>query len=347
MRHKRTLPSLTQWHRWLGLTLSLWLIVMAVTGSVLLYKNELLSWQYPQLQLEQPLTHDQVAPVVDQFDNGYALMPTQGRPWLEVVNSDNTHFYYNAEGTRVLQRPHLSDAISWMVELHHHLLLDELGEDLLGIIGLLSLVLITTGLIRWWPKHARFRRALSVRFFNPFSKRGSQTLWQLHRLVGVALFLPVALSLVTGTAIMYAGPVKSALITLLPDSSAEQPTTSLSAQATTWSERLTLAEQALPGADPRLLYLQKPRIRAKHADEWHPNGRNYVSFSDSGQVTQVIDERRTPLGNRLSNMIYPTHAGSIGGALYTFVVLLAGIGLMVLPLTGLWFYSKRSQLKRT
>ena len=347
MSLKRKLPTLTQWHRWLGLTLSLWLLLMAVSGSLLLYKNDLLQIFYPQLNLAQPVETTDAAAALDQFDNGYALMPTADRPWLETVNADKTHFYYDASGNLLLEREYLGDLISWLVELHHHLALNELGKDILGILGLLSLALIGTGLIRWWPRRGSFRRALSVRFFNPFTKRGSQTLWQLHRFIGAVLFVPVTIVLITGTAIMYAAPVKSALIFLLPFTQSIETPVPPSMAADNWQQRLELAKQALPTAEARLLYLEEPRIRAKHANEWHPNGRNYIEFSETGKVSQVIDERETPLGNQVSNMIYPTHVAAIGGAFYLFIVLLSGLGLIVLPVSGLWFYSKRRQLKKT
>lgn len=347
MSFKRKLPTLTQWHRWLGLTLSLWLLLMAVSGSLLLYKNDLLQLFYPQLNLAQPVGTTDAATVLDQFNNGYALMPTTDRPWLEVVNAEKSHFYYDSSGRLLLKREYLADFISWLVELHHHLALNELGKDILGVLGLLSLTLIGTGLIRWWPRRANFRRALSVRFFNPFTKRGSQTLWQLHRFIGAVLFVPVAIVLITGTAIMYAAPVKSALIFLLPFTQSIETLTSPSLTADNWQQRLELAKRALPTAQARLLYLEEPRIRAKHTTEWHPNGRNYIAFSETGEISQVIDDRETPLGNQVSNMIYPTHVAAVGGAFYLFIVLLSGLALIALPVSGLWFYSKRRQLKKT
>lgn len=340
MSLKQKLPTLTQWHRWLGLTLSLWLLLMAVSGSILLYKNEFLSWQYPQLQLPQPLTQTEVARIANEHHSGYALMPRADRPWLEIVDSAKTHFYYNADGTVLLERPYLGDLTSWLVELHHHLLLNELGKDILGILGLASLALIFTGLIRWWPRRGFSLRALSVRFYNPFSRRGMQTLWQSHRFIGVVLFLPVFIGLSTGTAIMYSAQVKSFLLNVLPfqqQSSQEIPEVS----ATNWQQRFDIAKQVLPTTDARLLYLEEPRIRLKHNDEWHPNGRNYVGFTSNGKLDEVTNTRHTPLGNQVSNTIYPLHVAAMGGWLYQLVILLSGIALILLPVSGIWFYAKR------
>ncbi|AVJ54857.1 PepSY domain-containing protein [Idiomarina sp. OT37-5b] len=317
------------------------MLLMAISGSLLLYKNELLMLLYPQLALAEPVSVSAAGTIADGFSSGYALMPTADRPWFEVVDAEKTHYYYDANGTLLLERHYLGDTMSWLVELHHHLALNELGKDILGILGLLSIALITTGIVRWWPRRGSFSRALSVRWFNPFSKRGMQTLWQLHRFIGVTLFVPIVIVIITGTAIMYAAPVKSVLVSLFPQTQQHSLPPLPDKQASNWSQRLALVEQALPTAEARLLYLEEPQIRAKHQTEWHPNGRNYLQFTPSGTVAKVIDERSTALGNRVSNMIYPTHVAAIGGSLYLAVILLSGLALIVLPISGVWFYVKR------
>lgn len=345
MTLKRKLPTLTQWHRWLGLTLSLWFLLMAVSGSILLYKNEYLSWQYPQLQLAEPVTQQQAAEILDHHHTGYALMPTHDRPWLEIVDANKTHYYYDATGRLLLERTYLGDLTSWLVELHHSLVLDELGKDILGILGIAGLLLIVTGLVRWWPRQGFSLRALTVRFYNPLSRRGMQTLWQSHRFIGVVLFIPIFIGLSTGTAIMYSAPVKSFLVTVLPFQSQNNQPHQLIGElnAKNWQQRLDIARQALPTTDARLLYLEQPRIRLKHQNEWHPNGRNYVNFSDTGTLSEVTNTRHTPLGNQVSNTIYPLHVAAMGGWFYQLVILLSGIALILLPITGIWFYVKRWQ----
>ncbi|HAD48782.1 MAG TPA: PepSY domain-containing protein [Idiomarina sp.] len=323
------------------------MLLMAISGSLLLFKNELLTLFYPQLYLQQPVSVTEAARIADSFSSGYALMPTPDRPWFEVVNADKTHFYYSAAGELLLERPYLGDFVSWLVELHHHLALNDLGKDILGVLGLSSLLLVFTGLIRWWPRRGSFKRALTIRWANPFSLRGMQTLWQLHRCVGALLFIPIVIVLVTGTAVMYAAPVKSALTYLLPFQPQVKEQSLPRQPLNNWSQRLAIVPDVLPAAEARLLYLENPQIRAKHDAEWHPNGRNYIQFSEQGTVNNVIDERATPLGNQVSNMIYPTHVAAVGGSFYLIVVLLSGVALILLPTTGIWFYVKRFSKRST
>ncbi|EKE83441.1 PepSY-associated TM helix domain-containing protein [Idiomarina xiamenensis] len=339
---KRAWLSSGRWHRWLGLTLSLWLSLMAVSGSVLLFKNDYLAWQYPQLRLSQAVTRAQSAAILDQHQHGYAYMPTADRPWLEIVDAENTHYYYDGNGQLLLTRPFLSDLTSIMVDFHHHLLLAELGQELLGILGLAAIILVGLGVFRWWPKHAWHWRYLAVRFYAPWSRRGIQTLWQSHRSIGTLCLLPMLVVLLSGAAMVYSTPVRAALIALLPQTQ-ESAVIIPSARATNWQQRLQLAQQALPQADARLVYLDKPRIRLRQQHEWHPNGRNYVTFDEQGRVTQVIDVRDTALGAQISHTIYPLHIASIGGGAYLLFILLSGLALILLPLSGCWVWLKRQQ----
>ncbi|RDV25469.1 PepSY domain-containing protein [Alteromonas aestuariivivens] len=335
-------------HKWLGLILAGWLLLMAVTGSVLLFKVPLLKWQYAQLQLPQPVTPPQSASLLDALPSplseGFAYLPTADRPWLEVVTSDKTHWYFNADGPVLTREPH-GDLISWLVELHHHLALGDTGKKLLGLLGLASLALIVTGLIRWWPRHQISRRHLAVRWHRPWSKRGLQTLWQLHRSTGVLIWLPITLSLTTGSAIMYAKPVNQTLNRLLPFAGSATPTPdNTPAPALDWQSRFARAQELMPGADIRLVYLDKSRMRLKHPDEWHPNGRNYLAFdAQNGELLELRDVRTTVLGNRLSHTIYPMHVAAIGGAPMLVMVLLAGLALILLPLTGILYFINRKK----
>ncbi|RUO50447.1 PepSY-associated TM helix domain-containing protein [Idiomarina fontislapidosi] len=335
------LPSLTQWHRWLGLVLSGWVLLMAVTGSMLLFKNQWLMWQYPNLRLETPVSHTTSATIADRYKAGYAYLPTHDRPWFELVDGDGNHHYFGLQGEHLLTRAPYSDTVSWFVELHHHLALDKFGKDILGVLSLFALVLIITGLVRWWPKRQWRWKNLAIRFYNPFSAKGMQTLWQLHRSTGAIVFIPIALLMFTGSAIMYASTVKDGLTTLLPMTDSRIQHTVPDRLATHWQERFEIARAVLPNADIRLIYLDSGRMRLKWPDEWHPNGRNYIAFDDRGTLTTITDVRARPLGEQIAHMVYPLHVAAIGGTAMTLVILAGGIALLLLPVTGVWFYLKR------
>ena len=336
-------------HKWLGLSLALWMVLVALTGTLLLYKTELLQLQYPQLRLVEIPSATEAAAVFNRFDAGYAYLPRADKPWIEVVDGAGTTFYFDGSGKELLARPQLGDWVSWMVEFHHHLLLHELGKDIMGILGLLSLLLVIAGVVRWWPRHWSWR-VLSVRFVRPRQRQFIATLWQLHRSSGVLFLVPIAVLLLTGTAIMYAASVNAGLSQLLPQkvpqTVPQQAKLLPQTTAANWQQRFAIANQFWPQQTPRLVYLAPTeegnyRMRLQHADEWHPNGRSYLIFAPQGPLLSADDVRAKSLGFQLSQMIYPLHVAAVGGWSWLAAVLLGGLALMLLPLTGVWFWWRR------
>lgn len=338
-------------HTWLGLVLSLWVLLMAITGTALYYKPALLKLSYPALNLEEPLTQAQAARHLDTLtpplSNGYAYMPTASSPWLEVVDADKTRWYFDASGL-LLKRPHHGDFIDIFVSLHHDLMLGSTGKDILGIFGLASILLVVTGLIRWWPRHRLSRRHFTIHWFSLKTRKGLQTLSELHKVSAAVMFLPMTLLLITGTAIIYSQPVKTVLVSLLPAEGTQPAIPSPSPHATDWQSRFDVADSLFDRATPRLIYLAKDRMRLKFTDEWHPNGRNYLGFSaNSGKVTELEDVRQTAQGNQLSHMIYPLHVAAVGGVLLLIISSLAGLTLILLPITGIAYYIRRQSYRKT
>lgn len=343
------LSILIKLHRWLGLFFGLWLVLVALTGTLLLYKVELLQWSYPQLKLQQIPTQATAAEVFDRYQEGYAYLPRDANPWLEIVMPSGVRHYYNDQGEHILARPYLGDWISVMVEFHHHVLLHDLGKDLLGYLGIAGLILLITGLIRWWPRHWS-RRLLSVRWVWPWQRGFAATLFQLHKVVGSLLFLPLLVGILTGTAIMYAAAVSSGLTALWP-SQQQQPITAdqwrTVAAAHSWQQRFERAQQLLPEHQPRLVSLSNLSMRLTFPGEWHPNGRSHVQFdANTGAVTSVYDLRYDSRGYQVSQLIFPVHIAAVGGLGWFIVVLMGGLALVLLPLTGIYFWGWRQFKQR-
>lgn len=335
-------------HRWLGLALSLWVLLMSGTGLLLYYKSAWLQWQYPQLQQDTPMSQQQAGRQLDALpaalQAGYAYLPSAEAPYLEVVDKHGVHRYFDADSLLLTRRP-LEDTLSWVVGLHHHLMLGKTGKSVQGWLGLATVLLLVTGIIRWWPKHRLSRRQFSIRWYSLRSRKGLQTLSQLHKVSGILSALPLLLIVITGTAVIYFAPVNQALIALWPASHSQPALPHPLPVAQTWEQRVTLATDLMDDAQVRLVYLDSHRLRLKHNSEWHPNGRNYIGFDKhTGQLAERKDVRRTAIGNQLSHTLYPLHASAVGGTPFLLLNTLAGLVLLLLPITGLTYWFKRRRL---
>ncbi|WP_343990248.1 PepSY-associated TM helix domain-containing protein [Kangiella japonica] len=342
----------TKIHKWLGIALSLWLFLVTLTGTLLLYKNELLKLQYPQLEQQDKANQQQAIRVLESGalseQERYAFVPTDLHPWIESIDDNRGRLYYSPEGDLLLHRPRYGDWISWFVEFHHHLLLDDFGEELQGILGLLALIVMITGLIKWWPKGRFKKRDIAITFSRPTKKKWGQTLWQSHRSLSVVLFLPMLLLVLTGIGMIYSASFNSGLNILFPQvpktvvnykSQLEEQHKRAERLPSDWLTRIREMQKLLPDAQTIMIYLDRDRLRLKLPEEWHPNGRSYVGFvPGTSKLSEVVDYRNQTLGTKLSHKIYPLHIGEVGGWLYFSLVVISGVSLLWVCLSGVWFW---------
>lgn len=345
MRFRRIITIL---HKWLGLALSLWLLLIALTGTLLLFKTELLQLTYPQLNLSAIPTQQEAAKVFDQNPANYAFLPSDYHPWIETVDDEGTHRYYSAEGELLLSRSAMGDWIEWMVEFHHHLFLHELGKELQGIFGIGCLFLIFSGLIKWWPRKRWSKKDFSIRLSKPGQKQWGQTLWQSHRTFGVVLFFPILIVVATGTAMIYSSAVGTALKALFPLQGEERPVIGIpTLSSASWQERFAVAEVIMPEARPKLISWTSSSMRMTQPEEWHKNGRTRIAFDpETHQVTEWTNIREQTLGYRLAQKVYPLHIANIGGNTYLTLIFLSGVALILLSVTGVWFWSWYQQKRK-
>ncbi|GEM_PF-496974 len=339
-------------HKWLGLALSLWLLLVTITGTVLLYKNDLLVLTYPQLEQSQKATQQQAIDIMQSGamseESRYVFVPTELHPWVEAIEASGDRAYYSTEGELLVQRSKYGDWISWFVEFHHHLLLNDIGEELQGIFGLLTLLIFITGLIKWWPKGKWQKRDLGVTFSRPGKKRWGQTLWQSHRTLGVVLLVPMLILVVTGTAMIYSQAFNQALNTTFPQhhrepvdytSMIEEQNQASKDLPADWATRLQQVSTVLPELRPVMVYLNSDKLRMKQPEEWHPNGRSYVSFHpNTSQISEVTNYRDQTLGTKISQTFYALHIAEVGGLTYFTIAVISGIAMVWITVSGFWFW---------
>lgn len=332
--------------------LSLWLFLVSLTGTILLYKNNLLELQYPQLEQTVRANQQQAIRVLQSGSlaeqERYAFVPTELHPWVETIDDGGGRSYYSTEGDLLLHRAQYGDWISWFIEFHHHLLLDDFGKDLQGILALLTLLVMVTGLIKWWPKGRFKKRDIAITLSAPTQKRWGQTLWQSHRSLGVVLFLPMLLLMLTGAGMIYSSSFRAGLNFLFPQapetiinyqSQIEEQNKRAEQLPADWLTRVNEMQRLLPDVQTIMLYLDSDRLRLKQPEEWHPNGRSYARFvAGTSKISEIVDYRNQTLGIKLSQKIYPLHIGEVGGWAYFSLVVISGLSLIWICLSGIWFW---------
>lgn len=346
-------------HRWTGWLLGIWLMLISLSGALLLFKNDLLRWQYPILA-SAPSTAPtsaaiwgaQLNALQQQSQFRYVKFPDHDAHWLEAVTFANQRYYYSAKQQLLLVREPRGDWIDWLYDFHLHLLAGDTGHQVIGYIGLLVVLLIISGIIQWWPRHFSWR-VIKL----PLHRFNTRALRQWHAVIGL-LFAPlILLTALTGSMMVFHQPVKAALgwafsdtVTALP----KQTAGTLATELTNWPQALTLAGQHWPAAQLRLATLRPDidspiTLRAKAADEWHPNGRGIMQIdAAANQVIYAMPANELGQGEQIRNTFYPLHIAAIGGAPYRWTLFLSGLIPVILLILGLSYsvHSRRSRQMR-
>jgi uncharacterized iron-regulated membrane protein len=350
---RRRVRAVLAWlHLWVGLTVGVVFAVVGLSGSALVFHEELLRWQHPQLAAGAT----QVDPAVLEriVDRGRATglrsvqFPSESMPTWIGFHADGRRVHYATDDGRVLlERDADSDVLLWLHELHTHLLAGEIGEKVNGVLGFACLGLVLVGLYLWWP--ARGRMLAQLRVFNGPPIRRWLT-W--HRSSGVVLLPLLVLSVLTGLGMIYHAAARALLTGAFGGDAKAQPAPERPAAAVQWDRVLRAAAGAVD--DARLTRVSLPAeddgtvgFRAKQGGEWHPNGRSTVTVDASGTtVLQATAATAEPAGSRAANAIYPLHIGVAGGEVLRWLTFLSGLMPAFLLATGFLFWRRRRQARR-
>ena len=171
MASKRTWLAV---HRYLGLAAGLFLLVQALSGTVMIWRDELLLASLPAISTSPE--HPPVA--IDTIvANARAAHPAAkivridwpaaaGAPVIMRLFDPDQHIlsFTAVSGALLSDAAARSYPSEWMYELHSRLLLGENGRWAIALDGVALLILAITGPFVWWPGRKHIRRALQVRW---------------------------------------------------------------------------------------------------------------------------------------------------------------------------------------
>ncbi|TDQ49823.1 putative iron-regulated membrane protein [Permianibacter aggregans] len=325
------------------------LLILVISGTILLWKNPLLHIQYPQLLTPTSTlpTADFLAHLDQQLPDWRTVrLPEPDQPYYLVYRGEQK-WYYALDGQWLLTRDTDTDWLAFTESLHHHLLLGEFGDTVLGFVSIGSLLLLLLGLYQSWPRAQRWSQMLQWRW-----QQGGIARWYTsHRSTGLIFSLLLGLTVVTGLMLSFHG-VPARWLASVDSKQAPAPISTLSSPTESmlpWATLLAAGTQAIP--DARLTMVSRPAgpdkpltLRLQVPDEWHPNGRGGVQLHPgSGEVLSLYDVRTVGPATRLANTMYPLHAGKVGGLGYQIVLALSSIGSLFLAWSALRLWRKRRQ----
>ena len=364
--------SLASLHKWVGLSIAIFVALEVLTGIALVYRADLTA------VLSGNTGDNTVAVTTDVGDGSHELAvgsvvaavhrdyrrhrvtrivppKTATHPYLIYLaprDGSGSSKVVSAEVRRasvVLAEGGVGEFMQFLFDLHLSIANGKPGRILVGVFGAGLLVMCATGLMLWWPGLRRLRGSLRV------SRRRPPIVyyWQLHRAVGV-VGVPVAIvALISGVFLAFAPQLRTALDAAPPAPPASQNEMS-PCEPGSFDTRLDLARRQYPasrirdirfaadGVLQRVLIVNRTRfgVAAPHQIWLHPCRL---------RVAMVHDASRPKNTNALLlDWLYPIHTGIAFGRGGQFVVLVSGVALMAMLITGgaLWYRRRRRSSSR-
>ena len=341
-------------HRWLALTVAVFIFVIAVTGSALVFEGAIDRGLHPALwhvsptgttvSLDTLVAHARA--VATKPVTGITLSPADDRsyvvqsgalqifvdPYTGVVRGQRTIDEWNKTLPRRLHVLHVS------------LMAGKTGGAIVGIATIAAFVLVLTGIIIWWrDKLWRVR----------WSASWKRIAFDLHHSFGVFAALVLLVIATSGLFIHYES-LNRLMARLNRSPAAETPKQPKAPPGTAQIALDSLyrsALSALPGARVMFLTLppkpDQPFVAAMRFPEDHtPGGRSRVWVDRySGAVLLATSTRQVEMGTRLGNSIRSIHTGDLFGKPTEAIWLAAAIILAMQGITGvaMWWNGRASR----
>ena len=198
--------ALFQVHLWTGLAIGLYILVISLSGSAIVMRQELDKAFCPHIVLVKPsgprLSPAQFMAAVQRALRGRLpyFDPARVRVRGPRVPGAAVEIWYQFDARRgrleQLIDPYSGKdygdtiaceprVVSRLADLHDQLLGGDVGELVNGAGGVLLLVMSLSGMVIWWPGRSRWRRSLSLRAGVGWRR----FTWDLHSVMGFWLSL--------------------------------------------------------------------------------------------------------------------------------------------------------------
>jgi uncharacterized iron-regulated membrane protein len=363
----KAFKKLTGWlHLWLGLATGIVLIIVALTGSLLTFEDEL----EPILFRKRVVVTatGQRLPVDSLLQIANTAFPGKKVNRLIIPDAANRSLqarigakgkglkvvYINPYTGKILFKgAYDKQFFRQVLSLHRYMLLGNTGKVITGVSCSICLFLVISGLIIWWPAN---KSAIKQRFRIKRNASGKRLTWDLHAVSG--FYMSIILLLITLTGFVWSYDWADQLIFKLADGKIAKAEAKIKNNTRQKTTEPGVYQAAFGQMNSLYTYTgsiaftipAKPALAITVQKEMDGSAVRHVDAayfdSHTGKMIKKLPYEELSKGTRIRRLILPIHTGRLLGWPTKLLYLIVSLFTASLPITGMLVWlGKRKKSK--
>ncbi|MDN3593533.1 PepSY-associated TM helix domain-containing protein [Zunongwangia endophytica] len=353
-----------QIHLWLGLCSGLVVFIVAITGCIFTFHDELkdvfYEYRFVEVQdaafIEPSFLLKKANAFQPDFEASMVVYNGTNRPATVFITKKETNYLlnFNPYTGKLIQNVNLeTEFFNVIEELHMYLLLPpEIGKQIVGISTIVFIILLISGMILWWPKKLKY---LKQRLAVKWSARWRRINYDWHNVTGFYTSIIAVILAITGLAFVYETVHESfysvanlgqryetdffisEIENLLPDRSDAKNPLDIAFRQT---------QQLKPDSEMYFIWKQPENatiITGAYPKSLHfDHQSNFQFHPKTGTLLYESEYDSKSAGLKLQEMNYGIHTGQLFGLAGKIIVFLCSLFVAALPLSGfaIWYGRK-------
>jgi uncharacterized iron-regulated membrane protein len=343
-----------RWHFYAGMIVAPVLIVVATTGALYIFKDELEAVLHPGVTYVEPaaerVSYEQQlaaarAAVPPNYRIGLMQVFTNPRraTTLAMAGEKFQYGYVDQYRGHYLGSIESGGFFDIVLKLHRQLFLGTTGRIVVELTTCWTIVLAITGIYLWWPHKANLVWGV---WLPRLRRKPYVVLRDLHTVTGIYVAVVAIIIALTGLFYAYvwgAGFQYAARKTDAYDMFSKPMISKSAPEAKDVSmDRIVeIAQQRMPGNNLTIWFPRAPNaVYLVTANNERGPQVNEILFLDraTGEILEDRYSSQTKIMYRLGTWNYPLHVGTIWGLPSKILWLAACLVLVTSPVTGVWMW---------
>jgi uncharacterized iron-regulated membrane protein len=355
MKLKKTIRKL---HLWFGLASGIIVFIVAVTGCIYVFKDEIISYTKSDFDTVKAQKSNRVSldVIINSFRKDHAgkklqfIKQKESDPNATIVLGDEKfQVAYNPyNGYEVTTLDNTTSFFPVILKIHRTLLLGDFGKNVIGIAIFVFLFMLISGLILWFPNRVRHLKS----FFVISNKSAKRLNFDLHRIGG--FYASFVLVLIASTGLFFSYDfVKKATLAATNSKAYTKwgPNSGIPKETETDIAAIyAQIQKEYPNCIESNIYYPKEkegsiRVKLKYAYEYIPKYNTFFVDQFSGEILQSDLNINASTAEKVKNSIYGIHTGSVFGIAGKIIVFFAAVIAASFPITGFMIWRRKKKGK--